>query len=46
MAFFPVVIISHPRNFFNFILGFTGERGSGCPIIPSGVTVSLKVILR
>ena len=46
MAFFPVIIIGYPRNFFGFILGFTGGRGSGCLIIPFGVTVSLRVVLR
>ena len=46
IAFFPAVVVGHPRNFFGFILGFAGGRGFGCLIIPSGVTVSLRVVLR
>ena len=46
MALFPAVIIGRPRNFFNFILGFTGGKGSGYLIIPFKVTVSLRIILR
>ena len=46
MAFFPAIITGRPRNLFNFILGFTGGRGFGYLIIPSGVMVSLRIILR
>ena len=46
IVFFPVIIIGRPRNFFGFILGFAGGKGFGYLIIPSGIMVSLGVILR
>ena len=46
MALFFVIIIGHPRNLFNFILGFMGGKGFGCLIIPSKITVSFGIILR
>ena len=46
MAFFPAIIISHSRNFLNFILGFAEGKGFGCLIIPSGVMVFLGIVFR
>ena len=45
VAFFSAVVIGHSRDLLRVILGFPGERGSGCFIIPSGITVSLGIIL-
>ena len=46
MAFFFAIIISHSRDFLRVISGFLGEKGFGYFIIPFGVMVSLRVILR
>ena len=46
ITFFSAVIIGHSRDLLKVILGFPGEKGSGCFIIPFGITVSLRIIFQ